>query len=241
MRPARGAIWLGVKGGTVSGQPDPIGVGLARDSFGRILGWTAKRFGAVSGDAQGAHRGAHGSVAARRARYDGGRGWGQGDDGGSGLAGRGRAWRGRRRRGRHAGMRNSGKGPGGGRAHCTPNGYDGQEGGREGGGRGEFPAFRQAQGRLRAGPSTGSGQAFGGRGQAFDRFGVSEGGANSGVLKRGGRDTPMGGQAEEEVDRCPVFAADVSSFGVNVSSFHPNVSTFRANVSSLRPNVSSRG
>ena len=44
----------------------------------------------------------------------------------------------------------------------------------------------------------------------------------------------MGGQAEEEVDRCPLFAADVSGFGVNVSSFHPNVSPFRANVSSLR-------
>ena len=97
--------------------------------------------------------------------------------------------------------------------------------------------FRQAQG----GPFDGSGQAFGGRGQAFDRFGVSEGGANSGVLKRGGRDTPMGVQAEEEVDRCPLFAADVSGFGVNVSSFCPNVFTLRANVFSLRPNVSSRG
>lgn len=73
------------------------------------------------------------------------------------------------------------------------------------------------------------------------QVGVSEGGANSGVLKRAGRDTSMGGQGEEEVDRCPLFAADVSGFGVNVSRFHPNVSTFRANVSSLRPNVSSRG
>ena len=90
-------------------------------------------------------------------------------------------------------------------------------------------------------PSTAQGQAFGGRGQAFDRFGMSGGGANSGVLKRGGRDTSMGSQAEEEVDRCPLFAADVSGFGVNVSTFHPNVSTFRANVSSLRPDVSSRG
>ena len=71
MRPARGGIWLGVKGGTVSGQPDPIGVGLARDSLGRILGWMAKRVGAVSGHALGAKRGTHGSVAARRARYGG--------------------------------------------------------------------------------------------------------------------------------------------------------------------------
>ena len=74
----------------------------------------------------------------------------------------------------------------------------------------------------------------------FDGFGANGGGANSGVLKRAGRDTSMGSQAEEEVDRCPLFAADVSSFGVNVSSFCPNVSTFRANVSSLRPDVSSR-
>ena len=51
----------------------------------------------------------------------------------------------------------------------------------------------------------------------------------------------MGSRAEEEVDRCSLLAADVSSFGVNVSSFHPNVSTFRAHVSSLRPNVSSWG
>ena len=43
------------------------------------------------------------------------------------------------------------------------------------------------------------------------------------------------------MDRCSVFAADVSSFRVNVSSFRPDVSTFRANVSSLRPNVSSGG
>ena len=71
-------------------------------------------------------------------------------------------------------------------------------------------------------------------GRHFDKLRASGGGANPGVLKRVGRDTPMGGQAEEEVDRCPVFAADVSSFGVNVSSFHPNVS-------SLCPNVSSRG
>lgn len=77
-------------------------------------------------------------------------------------------------------------------------------------------------------------------GRHFEKLRAGGGGANPGVLKRVGRDTPMGGRAEEEVDRCPVFAADVSSFGVNVSSFHPNVSTFRANVSSLCPNVSSR-
>lgn len=78
-------------------------------------------------------------------------------------------------------------------------------------------------------------------GRHFEKLRVSGGGANPGVLRRVGRDTPMDGQAEEEVDRCPVFAADVSCFGVNVSSFHPNVSTFRANVSSWRPDVSSRG
>ena len=83
--------------------------------------------------------------------------------------------------------------------------------------------LRQAQGRL------------------FDGLGTNGSGANAGVLQRAGRDISMGGQAEEEVDRCSVFAADVSSFRVNVSSFHPNVSTFRGHVSSLRPNESSWG
>ncbi len=78
-------------------------------------------------------------------------------------------------------------------------------------------------------------------GRHFEKLRENGGGANLGVLKRAGRDTPMGGQVEVGVDRCPLFAADVSSFGVIVSSFHPDVSTFRANVSSLRPNVSSRG
>ena len=91
-------------------------------------------------------------------------------------------------------------------------------------------ALQQAQGRLLADAD-----------RLFDRFGANGGGTNPGVLKLAGRDTPMGSQAEEEVDRCSVFAADVSSLRVNVSSFHPNVSTFRADVSSLRPNVSSRG
>ena len=94
--------------------------------------------------------------------------------------------------------------------------------------RGEVPSsqerlLRQAQGSL------------------FDGFGAIGGGAKPGVLKRVCRDTPMGGRAEVEVDRCSLFAADVSSFRVNVSSFRPDVSTFRANVSSLRPNVFSRG
>ena len=94
--------------------------------------------------------------------------------------------------------------------------------------RGEVPSsqerpLRQAQDRL------------------YDGLGSSAGGANAGIWTRVCRDTPMGSRAEEEVDRCSVFAADVSSFRVNVSSFHPNVSTFRAHVSSLRPNVFSRG
>ena len=79
------------------------------------------------------------------------------------------------------------------------------------------------------------------QGSLFDGFGANGSGANAGVLQRAGRDISMGGQAEEEVDRCSVFAADVSSFRVNVSSLHPNVSTFRAHVSRRRPNVFSWG
>ena len=100
---------------------------------------------------------------------------------------------------------------------------------REGSGRGEFP-LRQAQGRLSVDAE-----------RLFYGFGANGGGANPGVLKRVCRDIPMGSQAEVEVDRWSLLAADVSSFGVNVFTFGPDVSTFRANVSSLRPNVFSRG
>ena len=89
-------------------------------------------------------------------------------------------------------------------------------------------------GRLRAGSSTGSGRTEAVPTRAF--------------LQRAGRDIPTGSQAEEDVDRCSLLAANVSSFRVNVFSFRPDVftfgpevSTFRANVSSLRPNVFSRG
>ena len=91
-------------------------------------------------------------------------------------------------------------------------------------------------------PSTGSGRALrraqdrlsADADRLFNGFGASGGGTDPGVLKQAGRDSPMGSQAEEGVDRCPLLAAYVSSFGGNVS-------TFRANVSSLHPNVSSRG
>lgn len=128
-------------------------------------------------------------------------------------------------------MRSSGKGPRGRRAYCTLNDYE-RQGGKE--------RSRRALRKLRAGSSTGSGQALRqAQGRLFDGFGANGGGANPGVLTRVGRDTPRGGRAE--VDRCLLFSADVSSFRANVSTIGPDVSTFRANVSSLRPNVFSRG
>ena len=87
--------------------------------------------------------------------------------------------------------------------------------------------------------SAGSGQAFDKLRAGFDGFGANGGGANPGVLKWICRDMPMGRRAEGEVDRCPPFAADVSTFRANVSSFGADVSTFGPDVSSLRADVSS--
>ena len=78
-------------------------------------------------------------------------------------------------------------------------------------------------------------------GQALKRVRGERRRCQPGRLQRVCRDTPRGSRAEEEVDRCSLIAADVSSFRVNVFTFGPDVSTFRANVSSLRPNVFSRG
>ena len=75
-----------------------------------------------------------------------------------------------------------------------------------------------------------------GRGEPpFGNLRANSGDANPGVLKRVCRDIRMGSQAEVEVDRCSLLAADVSSFGVNVFSFRPDVFTFRATVFSFCP------
>jgi len=75
------------------------------------------------------------------------------------------------------------------------------------------------------------------QGGLFGGLGANGGGANPGVLKWICRDMPMGRRAEGEVDRCPPFAADVSTFRANVSSFGADVSTFGPDVSSLRADV----
>ena len=189
----------GVKGGTVSGQPDPIeGVGLARDSLGRILGWSGEAPGGRARPARGRDGGEPRSGTGPAAN------WGQGEVGGSRWAGRGGAWRGdesgRGRRARGA----PGKGPGGRHAQCTPNDYEGQ--GR-GGGRGE-PPF----GKLRAGSSTGSGQAL--RRVRGDRRRCQAGGFEAGLPGhfygqpgRGG-----GGQVFTACRRCVQFSRQCVHF-----------------------------
>ena len=125
-----------------------------------------------------------------------------------------------RKRARHAGMRKSGER---GREVGTPIVHDLITNGKGKAWVVAASPLRQAQSRR------------------FGKLRANSGDANPGALKRVCRDTTVGSRAEVEVDKCSLFAADVSSFRVDVSSCHPNVSTFRAHVSSLRPNVSSWG